>query len=542
MDVMKTLSEMRGQTHALIRDGRYEEVLEIAAAADAMNVDEARAYAAYARGVVASERGDYPEALDFLQRSVDLHQRIGDHLVVARTRSVLGKIHTMVGDYPSALALFRSTLDYFEQVNEKHSMAHTLTGIGHVLNGTGEHQKALESFERALALSIEVGDVTSIAGTRLNISSALLYLGDAEAAHEELVVARGLFAELADAARTAMIDVNLSTTFITLNRFDEARTTLANVDLASVTDPEVRFTYHQSTAALFEQAHEYDAAARSYNTMLDLAKTLGMRAHEARTHLQLRDLAKKRNDFAAYVEHNDAYVKINEEIKGAETARKMSLQDKQRELEVIARERERERSVLYSALPRAIANRVINGETVNDQYDDAGVMFFDIAGFTVLSSTTPAASVVATLGSIFTRCDEICARHNVMKIKTIGDSYMAFAENVQNLAAVAMEIRSSVFLWPDDASNGTPVQLRIGLHVGPVVAGVLGTERLQYDVWGDTVNVASRMESTGEPGKIHVSQDVVERLDHLLDTSFTFIERGEIEVKGKGLMRTFWML
>ena len=542
MDTTNSLSEMQSKMHALLRAGRHDEAFAYADKAEALQTQESRAFAAYARGVIHSERGSYPDALAHLRQSIELFQSVGDDLGVARSSSMVGKIHTMVGDYPSALMVFRSALDYFERVGEKHSMALTLTGIGHVLNGTGEHQKALEVFYRALALSTEAGDATSMAGTRLNISSALLYLGDVEGAHDELCVARDLFVEQGDVARIAMIDVNLSNTLITLGRPQEAESVLHRVEVKTVGDPEVRFTYHQSVAALRELSGDFEEAMLSFRKMLDLAESLGMRAHEARVHIQLRDLAKKRNDFDAYIEHNDAYVKINEEIKGAETARKMSLQDRQRELDVIARERERERSVLYSALPRSIADRVINGEIVNDHINEAGVMFFDIAGFTTLSSATPASDVVATLGEIFSRCDEICAQHGVTKIKTIGDSYMAFApDQLSSLAAVAKDIRSSIFLWPDGTPSGTPVQLRIGLHVGPVVAGVLGTERLQYDVWGDTVNVASRMESTGEPGKIHVSQDVVDRLQHLPDTSFIFIERGEIDVKGKGRMRTYWM-
>lgn len=539
---MNSLAEMQSNMHALLRAGRYDEAFANADKAEALQTQEARAFAAYARGVIHSERGSYPDALVHLRHSIELFQGVGDDRGVARSDSMVGKIHTMVGDFPSALMMFRSALDYFERVDEKHSIALTLTGIGHVLNGTGEHQKALEVFYRALAQSTEAGDATSMAGTRLNISSALLYLGDVEGAHNELCLARDLFEEQGDAARTAMIDVNLSNTLITLGRPQEAESVLDRVDAKTVADPEVRFTYHQSVAALRELSGDFDEALLSFRTMLDLAESLGMRAHEARAHLQLRDLAKKRNDFAGYVEHNDAYVAITEEIKGADTARKMALQEKQRELDVIERDRERERSVLYSALPRSIADRVINGEIVNDHIDEAGVMFFDIAGFTTLSSSTPAATVVAALGEIFSRCDEICAQHGVTKIKTIGDSYMAFApDRLSSLASVANMIRSSIFLWPDGTPGGTPVQLRIGLHVGPVVAGVLGTERLQYDVWGDTVNVASRMESTGEPGKIHVSQDVVDQLQHHSDPSFTFVERGEIDVKGKGRMRTYWM-
>ncbi|MBK6759910.1 MAG: tetratricopeptide repeat protein [Ignavibacteria bacterium] len=163
MDTTNSLSEMQKKMHALLRAGRHDEAFAYADKAEALQTQESRAFAAYARGVINSERGSYPDALAHLRQSIELFQSVGDDLGVARSSSMVGKIHTMVGDYPSALMVFRSALDYFGRVGEKHSMALTLTGIGHVLNGTGEHQKALEVFYRALALSTEAGDATSMA-------------------------------------------------------------------------------------------------------------------------------------------------------------------------------------------------------------------------------------------------------------------------------------------------------------------------------------------------------------------------------------------
>jgi class 3 adenylate cyclase len=141
-----------------------------------------------------------------------------------------------------------------------------------------------------------------------------------------------------------------------------------------------------------------------------------------------------------------------------------------------------------------------------------------------------------------------------MKIKTIGDSYMAVAfpsaQYLQDIVHAAHTMLSHTFTWPH---NHELVLFRIGIHVGSVVAGVLGTERMQYDVWGDTVNVASRMESTGEAGRIHVSEAFALLLSpgtsHLRerggDTQFpipySLFPRGEIEIKGKGTMTTYWL-
>ena len=252
----------------------------------------------------------------------------------------------------------------------------------------------------------------------------------------------------------------------------------------------------------------------------------------------MRDLAQKRNDFAAYIEHNNEFTRITEEINGKESTLKMAMQAKQREIDAVQREHAQHMAVLHSTLPKHIADRVARGEVVNDQFDRAAVLFLDVVGFTTHSSVLAAADVVDLLQKIFTTFDAICAEHDVMKIKTIGDSYMAVAfphessSIEQRAATTAGAMIASSFTWP----SGEVVQFRIGLHSGPVVAGVLGTERLQYDVWGDTVNVASRMESSGEAGRIHVSEAFANALKD------AHIEpRGTIDIKGKGSMQTYWL-
>ena len=216
---------------------------------------------------------------------------------------------------------------------------------------------------------------------------------------------------------------------------------------------------------------------------------------------------------------------------------RIAMQEKEREIELERKEREKERAVLYSTLPPEIADRVIRGEDVSgDKHEHAAVLFLDVVGFTTHSSALDPQVTTRLLAEIFRRFDEICTEHNVTKIKTIGDSYMAvgFHEDAaQAVAATAQAMITSNFFWPD----GSPVQFRIGLHIGSVVAGVIGTQRLQYDVWGDTVNTASRMESTGEPGKVQVSEAFAE----LVAGRFTLSARGTIDIKGKGSMTTFWL-
>jgi adenylate cyclase len=180
---------------------------------------------------------------------------------------------------------------------------------------------------------------------------------------------------------------------------------------------------------------------------------------------------------------------------------------------------------------------------VADRYDRACVLFADIVNFTALASSRPPEETIGILDDIFTRFDRIADELNLEKIKTIGDAYMIVAglppERTADLGRVgdaALRMRQTIAEVAE--ARGLDLEIRAGLHFGPVVAGVIGRRKFLYDLWGDTVNVASRMESTASPGEIQASEAVY----HRLHDEFTFEERGEVEIKGKGRMRIYRLL
>ncbi|HEU0192324.1 MAG TPA: adenylate/guanylate cyclase domain-containing protein [Mycobacterium sp.] len=208
-------------------------------------------------------------------------------------------------------------------------------------------------------------------------------------------------------------------------------------------------------------------------------------------------------------------------------------------------EYERSESLLTNILPPAIAERLKDPATgvIADSYDDASIMFADIAHFTERASQTAPGKLVVFLNRLYTDLDRLTDRHGLEKIKTTGDSYMVVsgvpnprADHLEALARLALDIADTVAGLHDPL--GQPLSLRIGLAAGPVVAGVVGARRFFYDVWGDAVNLASRMESTDNEGRIQVPQDVYERLK----STFVFEERGKVNIKGKGVMRTWFLI
>lgn len=224
---------------------------------------------------------------------------------------------------------------------------------------------------------------------------------------------------------------------------------------------------------------------------------------------------------------------------------KKSLRDREKKfIADLEREKQRSETLLLNILPQGIVNRMRAGETViADHVDEVTILFCDLVGFTTLSQALPAARTIDFLSRIFSAFDRLAAEHGVEKIKTIGDAYMVVGgipeyqpDHAMRIATLAPRMLEAVRAISD--STALPLRARIGIHTGPVVAGVIGTHKFVYDVWGDTVNTASRMESYSLPGRIQVSATT----RAALDSGFSFESRGALEIKGKGLMETYFLV
>jgi adenylate cyclase len=198
-------------------------------------------------------------------------------------------------------------------------------------------------------------------------------------------------------------------------------------------------------------------------------------------------------------------------------------------------------SLLLNILPKQVVHRLHRGAAaIADRYDDVTILFSDVVGFTRFSAGLPAPRVVEALNGLFSGFDRIAHELGIEKIKTVGDAYMAVAGLPEPCPDHAVRAATMALRMLHAAENGgvgpgEGLQLRIGIHTGPVVAGIIGTHKFAYDVWGDAVNVASRMEAQGLPGEIQVSHETFSRLGD----RFAWTARGEIDIKGKGPMATY---
>ena len=230
---------------------------------------------------------------------------------------------------------------------------------------------------------------------------------------------------------------------------------------------------------------------------------------------------------------NQMYARIIKEIS-----------ERKRAEAIIQQEKDTSDNLLLNILPYAIANRLKLGETViADGFNEATILFADIVNFTELSSSVPPVKLVCILNEIFSEFDGLAEKYGLEKIKTIGDAYMVvgglptyYPNHAEAIADMALDMQKVINKF--DSDLGEPFKIRIGINTGSVVAGVIGIKKFIYDLWGDAVNIASRMESHGLADHIHVSESTY----MILQNKYSFADRGMVKIKGKGEMQTYFLL
>jgi class 3 adenylate cyclase len=215
-----------------------------------------------------------------------------------------------------------------------------------------------------------------------------------------------------------------------------------------------------------------------------------------------------------------------------------------RYMDRIELEKQRHETLLRNILPVQIVTRLNSGEAViADRIEQATILFADLVGFTAVAARVTPSVLVDNLNRIFSAFDDLCRRSGIEKIKTIGDAYMAAAglpvprpDHVERIADFALAMLDTLAIL--NPTLDVPFQIRVGIHTGPVVAGVIGSHRFLYDVWGDSVNLASRLESRSLPGRIHVSPQV----SRVLASGYQLEPRGLITLRGIGKIRTSFLI
>jgi adenylate cyclase len=499
-------------------------------------------------GNVHYSTGDHAIALEHYRRALHALESTGNAVATANVTGDIGNVYYSTGDYPQALEQYRRALRMQEDLDNDAGAAVVIGNMGNVYHHIGDHASAIDHFQRALRLHEQHGNRAGMAAAIGNLGLVYSDADDYPHAFEHYQRAIAMHRELGNRTQEARVTGHMITDLLATGAHDEASLLLDRQASMVMDDPRVRADHAANRAAIAAYHHDQDAARSFLEDALNTVVDAGIRSAAALYHLYLRDLARSRRDLDSYITHSEVHHRIANEIRGREATQKLAVLEAERRMESEWREREKKRALLYGALPESVVKRMLRGEDVSgDHIDQASVLFLDIVGFTSISDKIPPTQLISFLKTIFRTCDDVCSKHGLTKIKTIGDSYMAAAgvpeelpDHARKAAQCAVEMLSAVSMieLPVGPHPASYVRARIGLHCGPLVAGIVGDQRMQYDVWGDTVNVASRMESTGEPGRIHVSDTFAQ---HLTADTMTLLPRGVVDVKGKGAMHTYWL-
>jgi len=481
-------------------------------------------------GVVYYSLSDYSKAIEYYEKALHINEKIGNKDGIAKNLGNIGLVYWNLSDYPKALEYYSKAFQIHEEIGNKGGIASNLGNIGLVYNSLSDYPKALEYYSKALHIDEELGKKEGIAKNLGNIGLVYRNLSDYPKALEyykkALFIQEGIGNKVGVAAN------------------------LGNIGYV--------YTTKESTYYDAKKAEEY-----LQKTLL-LAEEIDAKEIIIAVYEQLHTLRSNEQQFEEALSFYKKKVEINKEIQSEDAKNKVERFDQRRKIEEdekarklkLARFQEQEK-ILHKILPVKIANRILQQETfIADHLESVSVLFMDLVGFTTLASIAPPKQLVFLLDAIFQKADEVVENYGLEKIKTIGDGYLAVAnvtspleEHQKATALAALQLLETMkdftvnipndlgdTEWINDMKD---LEIRIGIHTGEVVAGIIGKNKYTYDLWGDAVNVASRMESNSEAGRIHVSDEFAKSIES--NPEFKLIPRGEITIKGKGSMNTYWL-
>lgn len=515
-------------------------------------------------------QSNFPQAIEYYLESLKGSEKSKDKNGEAATLSNIGAIYNELNELDKALPYFEKALKLNIETDFKIYQAINLSNIATVYSKKGKEKLALSFLYKALAVNKEINELPGLASVMNAMSSNYISLNDLDSSLYCASNARKISKQIESKTELGLSYYNIASIYqkaATLKTF--------NFSQNNRTENEQKYLhkaaqYADSSKQIYSVIQNQELLAKVYKLLSELQNSMGncnaalenymmyMVAHDSVYNAEVNkkltqktmqyDFDKKEAITKAEQEKKDA-ISIAEKARSKQQKLILILglflaiffgawdyKQKQR----ISKQKKRSDELLLNILPAEVAEELkAKGSAEAQQIDEVTVLFTDFKGFTQLSEKLTPKELVAEINECFSAFDYIMEKHGVEKIKTIGDAYMAagglptanntHAENVVN---AALEIQT--FMQNHKAKKLAAQELffeiRIGIHTGPVVAGIVGVKKFAYDIWGDTVNTASRMESSGEVGKVNISETTFA----LVKDKFNCVHRGKVQAKGKG--------
>lgn len=512
-------------------------------------------------GTIYLYLGYYPRALDHFRKSLLIKEEISDKNGMANALSNIGIIYAKQSEPSKAKEYYERSYEIYEEIADKNGMARILTNLGLIYEDLKEYNKAMEYYYRSLEIKEELSDKEGIANILNNIGLVHMHQGNYILAEHYYQRSLEINIEISDERDIANNYINLG---ISKNRQGEYKKAISwcNKGLAIADKISIIETQKLACECL------YDATKAIGNT--DKALVYHERVMIAEDSLQAEETAKKLQHLEFSRQMKADSIKREEEKRQTLLAHEAEVRTKtrvrnisilagilllfglvllyrriifvRRAKQAVEKDKARSDDLLLNIFPSDIAEELKEkGKADPRKFEDISIIFTDFKEFTQISEQLGAEKLVGEINSCFQNFDAICKKYGIEKIKTIGDAYMAAgglptqsSDSVKNTVLAGIDMADCMINMQKRyiADGKTPFEMRVGIHTGPVVAGIVGTSKFQYDIWGDTVNTASRIENAGEVGKVNISKTTY---DHIKDDrDFVFQPRGYINVKGKG--------
>lgn len=542
---------------------------------------------AYASNALSRINSD--EGLKVARQALELAEKMEYPFGIAEACNAMATNYKARSENAKAIEYLFKALKIVEQIGYDRGRCILLDGIGHIYMVEDNIGKAEEYQLKALDLATEISDTDQVMLTKISLGALSQSANRYDQAKRYWTEALVLSYELNDNLNAGIILNNLSAWAIAGKNYDSAliyakqalevsRATGDQYNIASCMGNigkiylEMKtygkaITYLQQALAAHEAVGDLGGMEYTYATLADVYNATGnyKAAYEAKQkQLAVFDSLVKQSsaEQITKLELSSQYEKqqLADSLKNAEAKRLAAARlQKQRVFTFsgiglaivltafsvfIARERKKSDKLLLNILPAEVAKELKRkGEADAQLFDDVSVLFTDFVGFTKVSELLTPQQLVDELDNCFKAFDEITGKHGIEKIKTIGDAYLAVcglpsADPLHAVKTVAAAKDIIAYMQQRRAQMGDRTfEVRIGIHSGEVVAGIVGVKKFAYDIWGDTVNTAARMESNSGPGKINISQTTYE----LVKDSYTCTYRGELEAKNKGMMKMYFV-
>lgn len=549
---------------------------------------------AYMRmGSILNMRGENRKATEYCLKALAIRKETQDHEGAASTCIRLSYIHSSQGEIDSTFYYLYEALRLNKLSGIEKDLAVTLIELGNAMIAYKEPKLSLDYFFEAEEIAKRLNLKEELLGTYNGLGNYYFNEGHYPVALGYFIRCDSLLADGSDQMAKGQIQNNIALCHEQLKDYAKAYTHYRNA-LALYDELELlsesALTYY-NMGNMFNSRQMPDSAIFNLERSLELARRVADMTRVAGCYEFISDAYLLKEDFGKAYDYllkskiiNDSLLTAKKISSISEMQTKYETEIKEKEIDnlniqnesktsqrnslilgsllllvsllVVLRQRNRinkemlkSEGLLLNILPSEIAEELKNtGTTVAKHYNHVTVLFTDFANFTGMSEKMSPTELVEEIHANFTAFDTIIEKHGIEKIKTIGDSYMcvgglplANETHAEDVVNAGLEIQQFVVnrIAERAAQGKLPFEVRIGIHTGSVVAGIVGVKKFAYDVWGDTVNTASRIESAGQVGKVNISQSTYELLKD--DADFTFESRGKIEAKGKGEMEMYFV-